>query len=292
MNFMKTKSIQILTVMLVIIISSCGCKKNDSPTSANSEQPVNPKHNYVVILDLSDRLLNEGQVEKDSAIIMATFSQFEKTARSPLIVTSNDRFIVRILPQRGSSLKQEQYENRLIIDLSTFSAANKNTAFVSFKNNLSKTISDLYKEAHIGNSTKNYAGVDIWMFFNNEINSELINDAENKVVILTDGYFDFNDNANVIHNKNQHTSTNFIASLNCKDWQAKAVRDSIGLIPVSITTKASWIISGVHRKNSDPLMAIKLEYFWKKWLIESGATCPRIILDNASSVMVNEFTKL
>ena len=289
---MKTKSIQILTVMLVIIISSCGCKKSDSSTSANNEQPLNTKHNYVIVLDLSDRLLNEGQAEKDSAIIMATFSQFEKTARSPLIVTSNDRFIVRIIPQKGSTLKKDQYENQLIIDLSTINAAQKNNAFVSFKNNLSKTITDLYKDAHLGSSSKNYAGVDIWMFFNGEINSELIKGAENEVVILTDGYFDFNDNTNVIHNKNQHTSTNFIASLNCKDWQTKAVRDSIGLIPVSITTKASWIISGIYPKNSDPLMPIKLEYFWKKWLIESGAVCPKIILDNASSVMVNEFTKL
>ena len=288
---MKTRSIQLLTVMLVIIISSCGCKKNDSSTSPNNELQANTKHNYVVVLDLSDRLLNEGQAEKDSAIIMATFSEFEKTARNPLIVTSNDRFIVRIIPQKGSSLKKDQYENQLIIDLSTFNAANKNSAFVSFKNNLSKTLSDLYKEGHLGNSSKNYAGVDIWMFFNDEINLELRKDAENKVVILTDGYFDLNDNTNVIHNKNRHTSTNFIERLNSKDWQTKAERDSIGLIPVSITTKASWLISGIHPKNSDPLMPIKLEYFWKKWLIESGAVCPRIILDNASSVMVNEFAK-
>ena len=279
---MKPTSILIPAVLLIFIISSCGCRQN-------SDQLIPIKHNYVIVLDLSDRLLNKGQTQKDSALIMTAFNEFEKIARSPLIVTSNDRFIVRIIPQKGSPLRQDYFENKLNIDLSGVDAAHKNGSFASFKSGLSATISDLYKAAYLGGSSKNYAGVDIWQFFNNEINTELRPDAANKVIIVTDGYFDFNDNSSVVHRRNQHTNTNFINGLKGVDWKANAVKDSIGLIPVSIQTKATWIIAGLQPKNSDILMADKLAYFWEKWLVESGANSPKIILDNSSSVMVNQY---
>lgn len=279
---MKATSIFIPAVLLIFIISSCGCRQNN-------DQVVPIKHNYVVVLDLSDRLLNNGQSEKDSALIMAAFNEFEKTSRNPLIVTSNDRFTIRIVPQHGSSLLKDNYENKLSIDLSTIDAAHKNSAFVAFKSALAQTISQLYKEAHLGNNSKDYFGVDIWKFFHDEINNELRNDAANKVMIVTDGYFDFNENSHVINTGNKYTSTSFLNSLKGKDWQAKAEQDSFGLIPVAIKIKAQWIIAGIQAKNADILMPTKLVYFWKKWLTESGADEPKVILDNASSVMVNQY---
>jgi hypothetical protein len=271
---MKAKTAQVLAGLIMIIISSCGCRQNN-------EQIATKKHNYLVILDLSDRLLNNGQTEKDSAIILAAFNEFEKTAKSPLIVTSNDRFVVRIIAQKGSPLHQ---------DLSSVDAAHKNSSFVAFKENLSKTISELYHEAHLGNRSNDYFGIDIWKFFNDEINAEMRPGSENKVVVLTDGYFDFNDNTHVIRTGNKYTSTSFLSSLRGKDWQAEAAQDSTGLIPVSIRTKAQWIIAGLHGKQADDILVEqKLEYFWKKWLKESGAEEPKIILDNASTVMVNQY---
>ncbi len=280
----------IITIALAIIISSCGCRQNDD--LAPKAKPVNMKHNFVVVLDLSDRLLNPGQSEKDSSMIMAVFSEFEKNARNPLIVTSNDRFAIRIIPQHGSSLLKDSYENRLSIDLSAVDAAHKNANFVTFKEGLSKTISQLYKDAHLGNSAKDYFGVDIWKFFHDEINSELRNDAENKVVVLTDGYFDFNDNSHVISNSNKYTSTSFLNGLKGKNWQVKADQDSIGLIPVTVKIKPQWVIAGIQAKNADILMPTKLTYFWKKWLQESGAGNPKVILDNSSSVMVGQYLNI
>lgn len=282
---MKAISIQLIVILLIIIISSCGCRQNN-------EQVIPKKHNYLIILDLSDRLLNNGQSEKDSAIILAAFNEFEKTARSPLIVTSNDRFTIRIIPQHSSSLLKDNYENKLSIDLSVIDAAHKNGTFVALKNELSKTISQLYKDAHLGNSSKDYFGVDIWKFFHDELNNELRADAENKAIILTDGYFDFNETSHVIGRRNKYTSTSFFNNLKGSDWQAKAELDSLGLIPVAIKIKTKWVIAGIQAKSADILMPTKLVYFWKKWLKESGTSEPKIILDNASSVMVNQYVKI
>ena len=280
-------AITIISIGAAIIISSCGCKQSNELTPNANTSVI--KHNYVVVLDLSDRLLNPGQAEKDSAMIMAAFNEFEKSARNPLIVTSNDRFAVRIITQYRSSLLKDNYENRLNIDLSTVDAAHKNSNFISFKSSLSKTISQLYKDAHLGKSSKDYAGVDIWKFFHDEINSELRKDAVNKVVVLTDGYFDFNDNSHVIKYGNTYTSTSFLNELKSKDWQTKAEQGKYGLIPVEINNNVQWVIAGIQPKDGDILMATKLGYFWNKWLIQSGSTKPNIILDNSSSIMVQQY---
>ena len=280
---MKTTA-PLLAILLVIIISSCGCRQNN-------DQIFPKKHNYVIILDLSDRLLNSGQAEKDSAIITAVFNEFEKTARNPLIVTSYDRFVIRIIAQKGSPLHQDFYENKLNLDLSSIDAAHKNSTFVAFKNTLPKIISDLYRDAYLGSSSKDYFGVDIWKFFNDEINTELRTDADNKVVVLTDGYFDFNDNTHVLNAGNKHTGTSFLNEFTGKDWHVTAERNNIGLMPVSIKTKAQWVIAGLHGKQAnDILMEQKLQYFWKKWLTESGSSSPKFILDNARSVMVGQYS--
>lgn len=286
MQFMKAQSLQLIACLIILILSSCGCRQNEQTI-------ITKKHNYVIILDLSDRLLSDGQAEKDSSIIMTAFTEFEKTARSPLILTSNDRFSVRIIPQKGSSLHKDYFENKLNIDLSVIDAAHKNNAFVEMKSTISGIISELYKEAHLGNNSTDYSGVDIWKFFNDEINTELKTDAENKVVVLTDGYFDFNDNGHVLKTGNKYTSTSFLTEFNRKDcnWKNKAQQDSIGLMPVTIKTSSKWIIAGVQGKNlSDIQMEEKLEYFWKKWLKESLCGEPKIILNNSSTVMVNQYT--
>lgn len=284
---MKTQSLQLFVCLAILIFSSCGCRQSE-------QTAITKKHNYVVLLDLSDRLLNSGQAEKDSAIIMAAFAEFEKTARSPLILTSKDRFVVRIIPQKGSGLRKDYFENKLNIDLSTLDAAHKNNAFVEFKNNISSTVSELYKEAHLGNSSTDYFGVDIWKFFNDEINTELKTDADNKVVVLTDGYFDFNDNDHELKSGNKYTSTSFLSEFGHKDshWKNKAEKDSIGLMPVSIKVSSKWVVVGLQGKNSSDIqIEDKLVYFWKKWLRESGANDCQLIQNNSRSTMVNQYNQ-
>jgi hypothetical protein len=283
----KHRVFLLLVTVIAIMINSCGCKRQDSISASTDKS--GQKNNFVIVLDLSDRLLSPGQAEKDSAMIMAAFSEFEKKARNPLIVTSNDRFVVRIIPQHGSSLLKDNYENKLNIDLSTIDAAHKNSMFVAFKDSLQTTISRLYRSAQLGDSPKDYFGVDIWRFFHDEISSELRGNADNHFVVMTDGYFDFNDNSHVINSGNKYTSTRFLCGLNDADWQTKAEQGDYGLIPVNIKTKAQWVIAGIQSKNSDVLMPTKLAYFWSKWMRESGAGEPDIILDNATATMVGQY---
>jgi hypothetical protein len=56
--------------------------------------------NYTVVLDLSDRILLPEQLDKDFYLIEKYFKVFEKNARRNLVLSSKDRFAIRIIPQK------------------------------------------------------------------------------------------------------------------------------------------------------------------------------------------------
>ena len=56
-----------------------------------------------------------------------------------------------------------------------------------------KNLSNLYQQAYLGNKDSDYPGVDIWQYFNEQINTDLDSKYNNKILVLTDGYFDFED---------------------------------------------------------------------------------------------------
>ncbi|MEY4875196.1 MAG: hypothetical protein RL708_345 [Bacteroidota bacterium] len=277
------KSILFFSIIFSLAFFNISCNRNN-------ENPISTQHNFVVVLDLSDRLLNANQKEKDSCMIMATFKEFEDSARKTLILTSTDRFSVRIIPQKNSPLQQDYFENKLSLDLSKIDAAHKNSDFEKLKKELPNLIATLYHQANLGVKSDNYFGVDIWKFFNNEMNDELMADAINKVIVITDGYFDFNDNTHVLQQKNKYTSTQFLNALTMNDWQTKASIDDVGLVPVNISKKTKWVIVGLQSKNQNDIeMEQKLEYFWQKWLIESNQSKPKFILNNACKVMIEQY---
>ena len=91
------KNIQTTIVILIQILTITASGINSLHATENSKRkPIN----YNVILDLSDRILIKHQVEKDIAMIEKMFNRFEKKARSGLILTSKDRFCVKIIPQK------------------------------------------------------------------------------------------------------------------------------------------------------------------------------------------------
>lgn len=132
----------------------------------------------------------------------------------------------------------------------------------------------LYQQAYLGNKTSDFAGVDIWQYFNEQINSDLDSKYNNKVLIITDGYFDFEDKKHGITNNNLSTTTSpLLRKMNSSGWQKISDDNEIGLLPVKLTSEAKWLLCGIQPKagNKDLLESEKLCYLWKKWLRNSGA---------------------
>ena len=263
---MKKILFYISAVISLYSCNTCVADKNINPVSDN----------YVVILDLSDRLIhNKQQVDFDTSAISAVLQKFQKSVQRNLVVKSNDKFSIRIIPQSNSKIDINNLQNSLSIDLSKYNASQKLKVLNSFKLNFSKGLSNLYSQAYLGNNDTDYPGVDIWQYFNEQINTDIDSRYNNKILVLTDGYFDFEDPAHGFRKGNSATITApLLSKMRQYNWQLISDSLKIGLVPVYLNVKSNWVIAGIQPKpqSQDLLEAQKLSYLWKKWLTQSGQT--------------------
>ena len=269
------------TICIITTFYACTSNATEQPHSAKND-------NYVVILDLSDRIIqNADQVDIDTNAIRAVFERFEKSVQNNLVVKSGDKFSIRIIPQKSSSLPGNTFENSLSIDMAKFSGSEKLKNLKEFKDNFSRQLALLYQNAYLGNKNSDFAGVDIWQYFNEQVNTDLDSKCNNKVVVITDGYFDFEDKQHGVSNNNRFTTTApLLKKMTTTDWQKISGDNETGLIPVKLQVDAQWLVCGIQPKagNKDLLEADKLSYLWKKWLLESGAKNINEPIINSSSL--------
>ncbi len=272
------KNIALLLCTIPLLISCAGT--NDVPMP-------NPKaDNYVVVLDLSDRLIQSpNQVNIDTTIINTVFEKFEQSVQKNLVIKSKDKFAVKIIPQHNSSLQTHNFENALLLDMSKHNPAAKLNELNRFKKELSVQLDLLYAQAMLGKTNNKFPGVDIWQYFNEQINTDTDTTCNNKVVVITDGYFDFVNNSHVLNNGNTSTSTTaLLAKMNGTDWETQANENKISLIPVQLPLYTKWIICGLQSKKITDLLELKkLSYLWKKWLNNSRAGNVIEPIQNAAS---------
>ena len=244
-------------------------------------------------MDLSDRILLPGQLDKDFYLIEKVFNSFEKKARRNLILCSKDRFSVRIIPQKNSPLKVDQYEDLLQVYLNETEIQDKNKSLIALSQSLPKVLQNLKADALYGKSSSNYFGVDIWAYLHDNGMGLSKSGYENKIIIITDGYFDFENQSHVIHNNNLYTSTRFLNELNTTDWEQVSEVKEYGLLPISLEQNTSWVIAGVAgKKAADILQTEKITYFWKKWLRQSGVKKNDIILNGSKSEMSSSLLEI
>ncbi len=270
---------------LTTIFFSLNLSKSYAADSSKSK-PVN----YTVVLDLSDRVLDRDQLQKDFLLIRKLFREFEVKARRGLILTSKDRFAVKIIPQKGSPLNIDSFEDQLQLNLDEIPVQSKNNKMNEFIASFEAVLDRLEKQSLIGKESNDFFGVDIWAYLNDNADSFSKGGYRNLVLLTTDGYFDFENRSHVIKTGNRYTSTQFMTELTEYNWKEKAEAEDYGLIPISLKADIEWVISGISSKNDqDILQNQKIIYIWEKWLRESGAKKYHFILNNSGSQMVSKF---
>jgi len=250
------------------ILPGCTGSREDS-------QPV-VHSNYIVMLDLSDRLLNREAVQADTAMINAVFNEFESTVKQHLFIRSKDRFVIRLAPQRQAGVDRNYYENLLSIDMSQVDPARKNARFREFSGTYRTTVAGLYSDAMHGRTRpSDFFGCDIWQYVNEQLGMDLKPGHHNIVIVLTDGYFDFEESQHALREGNRYTCSDFYYQLNGPGWKEKAESMNYGLIPVAISISFRCHVCGLSPKTDQLTELEKLSYFWTKWMEESGCdtTC-------------------
>ena len=291
---MKNSTISIIITILgaLYTLTFANEVENGIESESGTSFKRNPV-NYTIILDLSDRVLNENQLAYDIAQIELIFNKFKKKARQNLIITFKDRFVLKIIPQKGSTLDLDYYENILQLRLDQISISNKNKRLEKLESKLKPTLKQLQKDAILGDKSNDFEGVDLWSFLNDNKNNLASSGYDNTIIIMTDGYLDFENNNHVIEQDNQYTGTKFLKNLNSNDWKLEAKNKDIGILPIPINFDATWIITGIKSKNENDLYQIsKIKHFWDKWINESANTHPNFINYSTESQILSELNSI
>ena len=161
------------------------------PPQEEKELPTPVKHNYIILLDLSDRLIvQDNQPERDIELIKQIYTLFEERVRKQLYIRSRDEIRVVIAPQRGADLRSEIYEDSLYTNIENIPGVlrrkTEEERRTVFYNNLDK----LYDQAVFSDNPKDFYGADIWKYFYEDLKVDYAQDTltENFLFILTDGY--------------------------------------------------------------------------------------------------------
>jgi len=182
----KGKYISIIGSCL-LFLSFTTCK----PPAPKDSKQIRVKNNFIVLLDLSDRIIVQpDQLERDKEIIHHIYDLFERNVRDNLYIKSRDEIKVVIAPQKGANLPTETFEDRLYINMDKINIIYRKSREEQRRAEYLANIDTLYQEARFSSDPEDYYGADIWKYFYEDLSYDYVSDTltKNYLFILTDGY--------------------------------------------------------------------------------------------------------
>ena len=180
------KLIQFIPVtMVMLLLASC------MPPKEEKEISIPVKHNYIILLDLSDRLIiQDNQPERDKELITYLYTLFEERVRKQLYLRSRDEIRVVIAHQRGADLKSEIYEDSLYINIENVPPVLRRNKEGERRSIFFDNLDKLYDQAVFSDDPKDFYGADIWRYFYEDLKVDIVNDTltQNFLFLFTDGY--------------------------------------------------------------------------------------------------------
>lgn len=173
-----------LLVMFLIVNAGCEFPKPKTKT-------LKTKHNYIVLLDLSDRLIvQEQQPERDKEIIKELYNLFENRVKRNLYIKSRDEIKVVLAPQKGSRFSREVFEDKLYVNMENIKNIYRKPREKQRRDAFYANIDSLYQQAVFSKNPEQYDGADIWKYFYEDLKIDYAKDTltQNFLFILTDGY--------------------------------------------------------------------------------------------------------
>jgi hypothetical protein len=265
-----------LIVFLSLLALSCN-EFQQAVKEAKNEVPPPPKDNYIILLDLSDRILqnNQQQISKDLTVIKNIYGLFKsnlnKKDPSHLYYGLNDKLKILIAPQKTTPGKLYEQSGLLRVDISAEQAERRSKVVQESEKTFNSILPDVYKQALVSKHTSGYTGADIWKYFNEDLTDDLETDAQNTLFIITDGYMDFEKSEERPTLNNRYTScAQIINSLKgFPDWNTRFEKDDYGLMPVNKKFPRLKVVLLQMDPNQEwPAEYSLLTKIWSKWFKE------------------------
>lgn len=241
--------------------------------------PLETKNNYIILLDLSDRIdpsLHPQQIQSDLNIVNLLFSFFEQDVKKVSSLVSKDEFHIFVAPQKNMSQDVLTLQKQLELNMEATPIARRKNAIPNFRKALEPNLKNLYNYALVGKAnSQNYAGADIWKFMNDDLQNLLKKDTGNVKVnnylfIITDGYIYFESVAQSGKLKQNHrfSDCSFIPQIR-SNFEHYMEKEDYGLIPVKKTfPNLKAMVLQINPKQEHALEYDMLKAIWEKWLRE------------------------
>src|SRR5450432_1562047 len=282
-------------LLLTGLIFLLGCNEfQQAVKDAKKEIPPPLKENYIILLDLSDRILynNQQQVPKDIAVIKSIYGVFKSKldAKDPthLYYNLNDKLKLLIAPQRTTPKTLYDMVGNLRIDMSAEQPDKKTRIVDETEKSFNTVLPEIYKQAVIGNNSNAYSGADIWKYFNEDLSDALEKDVQTTLFILTDGYMDLAKTEERPAQNNRFASCSQIINMLKKfpDWETKFTEGDYGLLPIAKKfANLKVVLLQVNPKDDWTSEYSLLTKIWGKWFTEMGISNYRFIKnDNINEV--------
>lgn len=276
--------------ILIICTLLVSCSEfQQAVKDAQKDIPPPPKDNYIVLLDLSDRVLanNQQQVAKDLTVINSIYALFKSRLdeKDPthLYYRATDKIKLLVAPQQSTPVAVYDMVGSLRTELATETPEKKATQVDETQKRLATVLPEIYKQAVISNRSKDYSGADIWKYFDEDLEDDLDTAAQNTLFIITDGYLDFENGTERPTQKNRFTSCAQVinALKGFTDWNVKFEEGDYGLIPVNKQfKKLKVVLLEINPKPEWNGEYNLLTRTWSKWFTEMGITNYRFIKDD------------
>ena len=282
-------------LFFLLSLLAVGCNEiQQAVKEAKNEIPPPPKDNYIILLDLSDRILanDQQQVSKDLTVIRNLYGLFKsnlnKKDPSHLYYGLNDKLKILIAPQKTTPGKLYEQAGLLRVDLSSELPEKKSKVIQEADKTFNTILPDVYRQALVSKHTSGYTGADIWKYFNEDLSDDLDKDAQNTLFILTDGYMDFERTEDrPTLNKRYSSCAQIINQLkNYSDWSSRFEKEDYGLMPVSKKfSKLKVVLLQIDPNLEWPGEYPLLTKIWSKWFKEMNVdTFSYIKNDNIGEV--------
>lgn len=171
--------------LVMLFLSSC------MPPQEEKAVSTAVKHNYIILLDLSDRLIvQDNQPERDKELIKHIYTLFEQRVKKQLYLRARDEIKVVIAHQRGADLQSEVYEDSLFINIENIPAVLRRKSEEARRTTFFNNVDKLYEQAVFSKNPKEYYGADIWRYFYEDLKVDYSKDTltQNYLFLFTDGY--------------------------------------------------------------------------------------------------------
>lgn len=290
----------ITIIMCAWALSGCN-EIEEAVKDAKKDGSSPPKDNYIVLLDLSDRILfnNQQQVPKDIQVVQSIYAAFKSklNAKDPtrLYFTVNDKLKLMVAPQRTNSGDVLDLAGNLRLTLASAQPEQKAKMLEETEKNFNTLLPQIYKKAVISNNSTSFAGADIWKYFNEDLQDDLEKDAQNTLFIITDGYMDFESLQGRASRNNRYTScTQIINNLKkAPDWNSRFKEGDYGLLPVNKRfPNLKVIVLELNPKDDWTGEYNLLTTIWSKWFTEMGIKSYAFIKDDNINEINESIEKL